>query len=96
MELTMISYNIIKTPKFEKDFAKLDNSMKILILKYLKKLENSENPKAYGKELSGNFAGLYRFRVNSYRIISKIEDDKLIIYALAVGKRSTIYSRYKI
>lgn len=92
----MMNYNIIKTPKFEKDFAKLDNSVKILILKYLKKLENSENPIVYGKELRGNFAGLYRFRVNNYRIITKIENNNLIIYALAVGKRSTIYSRYKI
>ncbi|EFS21358.1 addiction module toxin, RelE/StbE family [Fusobacterium gonidiaformans 3-1-5R] len=96
MGLIMTNYKIIRTSPFDEHFKKLDNSVKILILKYLKKLENSENPKAYGKELSGNFAGLYRFRVNSYRIISKIEDDKLIIYALAVGKRSTIYSRCKI
>lgn len=96
MVLIMKNYKIIRTNVFDENFKKLDNSVKILILKYLKKLENSEDPKAYGKELSGNFAGLYRFRVNSYRIIIKIEDDKLIIYALAVGKRSTIYSRYKI
>lgn len=96
MVLIMKNYKIIRTNVFDENFKKLDNSVKILILKYLKKLENSENPKVYGKELSGNFAGLYRFRVNSYRIIIKIEDDKLIIYALAVGKRSTIYSRYKI
>lgn len=92
----MMNYKIIYTTEFEKDLDKLDNSVRILIFKYIKKLENSENPKAYGKELSGNFAGLYRFRVNSYRIITKIEDNKLIICALAVGKRSTIYSRYKI
>lgn len=96
MVLIMKNYKIIRTNVFDENFKKLDNSVKILILKYLKKLENSENPKAYGKELSGNFTGLYRFRVNSYRIITKIEDDKLIVYALAVGKRSTIYSRYKI
>ena len=96
MVLIMKNYKIIRTNVFDENFKKLDNSVKILILKYLKKLENSEDPKAYGKELSGNFAELYRFRVNSYRIIIKIEDDKLIIYALAVGKRSTIYSRYKI
>lgn len=96
MVLIMKNYKIIRTNVFDENLKKLDNSVKILILKYLKKLENSEDPKTYGKELSGNFAGLYRFRVNSYRIIIKIEDDKLIIYALAVGKRSTIYSRYKI
>lgn len=85
MVLTMKNYKIVRTNVFDENFKKLDNSVKILILKYLKKLENSENPKVYGKELSGNFAGLYRFRVSSYRIITKIEDNKLIIYALAVG-----------
>ena len=92
----MMNYKIIYTTEFEKDLGKLDNSIRILIFKYIKKLENSEDPKAYWKELSGNFAGLYRFRVNSYRIIMKIEDNKLIIYALVVGKRSTIYNRFKI
>ena len=42
----------------------------ILILKYIKKLENSENPKAYGKQLSGNLAGEYSFRVSDYRILN--------------------------
>ncbi|MDY5794518.1 MAG: type II toxin-antitoxin system RelE/ParE family toxin [Fusobacterium gastrosuis] len=92
----MMSYKIIYTAEFEKDLDKLDNSIRILIFKYLKKLEKSANPKAYGKELSGNFAGLYRYRINGYRIIAKVEDDKLIVYALAVGKRSTIYTRFKI
>lgn len=96
MVSTMKNYSIVRTNVFDEELKKLDNSVKILILKYLKKLENSENPKAYGKELSGNFVGLYRFRVNNYRIITKIEDDKLIVYALTVGKRSTIYSRFKI
>ena len=56
----MMPYKVIKT----------DNSIKISILKYIKKLELSDNPKAYGKELSGNMAGLYRFRINNYRLIT--------------------------
>lgn len=92
----MINYKVIRTLEFDKDFKELDNSIKILILKYLKKLENSPNPQAYGKELSGNFAGLYRFRVNNYRIITKIENNELIIYALGVGNRSSVYKRFKI
>ena len=37
----MTVYSIIRTPRFDKEFGKLDNSVKILILKYLKKLENN-------------------------------------------------------
>ena len=86
-----MSYKFISTIKFKEDLSKLDNSIKISILKYIKKLELSDNPKAYGKELSGNMAGLYRFRINNYRLITKIEEKKLIIYALGLGHRSKIY-----
>lgn len=84
-------YKVIKTDDFVNDFKKLDNSVKINILKYIKKLELSDNPKAYGKPLSGELSGLYRFRINNYRLITKIEDQKLIIYALGLGHRSKIY-----
>ena len=64
----MMSYKFISTIKFKEDLSKLDNSVVKTILKYIKKLELSDNPKAYRKELSGNMAGLYRFRINNYRI----------------------------
>ena len=92
----MTSYKVVRTNVFDENFKKLDNSIKILILKYLKKLETTANPKAYGKELSGNFAGLYRFKVSNYRIIASIEDEKLVICTLTVGHRSTIYKRFRI
>lgn len=92
----MINYKIELTKAFFEDLEKLDNSVRILIFKYLKKLENSTQPRAYGKELSGNLSGLVRFRINNYRLITKFEEDKLIIYALSVGKRSSIYKRFKV
>jgi len=91
LELIMMSYKFISTIKFKEDLSKLDNSVVKTILKYIKKLELSDNPKVYGKELSGNMAGLYRFRINNYRLITKIEEKKLIIYALGLGHRSKIY-----
>ena len=87
----MMSYKFISTIKFKEDLSKLNSSVVKTILKYIKKLELSDNPKAYGKELSGNMAGLYRFRINNYRLITKIEEKKLIIYALGLGHRSKIY-----
>ena len=55
----MMNYKFISTIKFKEDLSKLDSSVVKTILKYIKKLELSDNPKAYGKELSGNMAGLY-------------------------------------
>ena len=57
-----MSYKFISTIKFKEDLSKLNSSVVKTILKYIK----SDNPKAYGKELSGNMVGLYRFRINNY------------------------------
>ena len=92
--LIMIPYKVIKTDNFVNTFKKLDNSIKINILKYIKKLELSDNPKAYGKELSTNMVGLYRFRINNYRIITKFESGKFTIEGLAAGHRRNIYNIY--
>ena len=89
----MMSYKFISTIKFKEDLSKLDSSVVKTILKYIKKLELSDNPKAYGKELSGNMAGLYWFRINNYRIITKFENDKFTIEGLAAGHRRNIYSK---
>ena len=89
----MMSYKFISTIKFKEDLSKLDSSVVKTTLKYIKKLELSDNPKAYGKELSGNMAGLYWFRINNYRIITKFENDKFTIEGLAAGHRRNIYSK---
>ncbi len=89
----MMNYNVITTTKFDNEFLKLDKSVQKLILKYLLKISNSGSPKAYAKSLSGNLSGLYRYRVGNYRIIAEIKDKELIIYALSVGHRSTIYKK---
>ena len=86
-----MSYKFIPTNDFRADLKKLDGSAVKFILKYIKKLENSENPKAYGKELSGNMVGMYRFRVNDYRIVAKFIKDTFIVQGLGVGHRKNIY-----
>lgn len=87
----MMSYKFIPTNDFKADLKKLDGSAVKFILKYIKKLENSEDPKAYGKELSGNMVGLYRFRVSDYRIVAKFVKDTFIVQGLGVGHRKNIY-----
>lgn len=86
-----MSYKFIPTNDFKADLKKLDGSAVKLILKHIKKLENSENPKAYGKELSGNMVGLYRFRVSDYRIVAKFINNTFVIQGLGVGHRKNIY-----
>ena len=94
--MTTIAINVTDEQKdFLTNYAKDKNTnitdLFTLFVEYLEKLESSENPKAYGKELSGNMVGMYRFRVNDYRIVAKFIKDTFIVQGLGVGHRKNIY-----
>jgi len=75
-----------------KQLKKLGHTAQIEIISCLeKRLQGKENPRRFGKALVGDLAGLWRYRVGSYRIICKIEDEKLIVLLVAVGDRKNIY-----
>jgi mRNA-degrading endonuclease RelE of RelBE toxin-antitoxin system len=38
-----------------------------------------------------DLAGLWRYRVGAYRLVCRIEDDRLIVLVLAVGHRREVY-----
>ncbi|MDR1285664.1 MAG: type II toxin-antitoxin system RelE/ParE family toxin [Campylobacteraceae bacterium] len=79
------------TPKAEKQLSKLDNSVQKSIKKWKEELETLENPKSRGKALSSNLKGFWRYRVNDYRLICEIQDDKLIVLVLEIAHRKNIY-----
>lgn len=85
-------YKFETTDNFEREFRRLDKSNGRMILKYIKKnIMPLENPKDRGKALVADKKGLWRYRIGDYRLICKIEDDKLLILALSVGHRRDIY-----
>jgi len=87
-----MAYKIKWSKTAEKQFNKLDKPIRERINEYLEKVANSKNPKAFAKSLRNNYSGLCSFRVaDKYRIIAEIQDDKLIIYIVSVGKREIVY-----
>ena len=63
-----------------------------MILKWIdKNLEGCTNARVHGKALTGNLAGLWRYRIGDCRLIADIQDGKLVILTLEVGHRSGIY-----
>ena len=66
-----------------KELRKLDKQAQRDILKYLReRIATDEDPRRFGKPLSRNLAGLWRYRVRDYRLICNIEDDKLVVLVL--------------
>lgn len=45
----------------------------------------------FGKALRNNKKGLWRYRVDKFRIICKLEEEKLIILVIAIAKRDVVY-----
>ena len=42
-------------------------------------------------KLTANLSGLWRYRIEDYRVICQIQDDKLVVLALKVGHRREVY-----
>lgn len=75
-----------------RELRRLDASIQRQILRYLRERIVSEaSPRRFGKALTGDWIGLWRYRVGDYRLVCKIEDDQLVVLVLAVGHRREIY-----
>lgn len=87
-------YHIEFTEHFDKAFSKLDFYTQKMIMHWIDKhLSNSQNPKAYGKALSYEYKGLWRYRIGDYRLICHIQDNQLLILAIDIGHRKDIYNK---
>lgn len=53
----------------------------------------AENPKRVGKPLREPLAPLYSARRGDYRVIYRIEDDRLIIEIITIEHRRDVYRR---
>lgn len=85
-------YDLIYDKKYLKSLKKLDIQAQKIITNWIENnLLNCEEPRFSGKPLTGNFKGLWRYRIGSYRLLAKIDDDKLIIFAIDGRRWKNIY-----
>ena len=87
----MVYWKIEFDTKAQKQFDKLDKQSQKKVQSYLKDILNLEHPKLFGKALRNNKQGLWRYRVDKFRIICKLEENKLIILIVAIAKRDVVY-----
>lgn len=87
-----MSYTIKTTPRFDKEFRKLDRYTMRMIKAWIdKNLVGCEDPRVHGKGLTSNRSGEWRYRIGDYRLICRIEEAELVILALSIGHRRDIY-----
>lgn len=73
-----------------KELRSLDFSIQKKILSYLRE-RATDNPQNFGRSLVGDKSGLWRYRVEDYRIVCRLEENRLVVLVLAVGHRKEIY-----
>ena len=87
----MKRYALVYSKEALKDLKELDNPVSRVIYAWLKKnIDGCSDPRIHGKGLTANRSGQWRYRVGNYRIICKIEDDKVIVLALTIGHRGMV------
>lgn len=69
----------------------LDTSVQKKIHDYLKKIISHNNPRAFGRGLTGDKSGWWRYRVGDYRVVCHLENHRLVVVIIAVGHRKEIY-----
>jgi mRNA interferase RelE/StbE len=75
-----------------RDLRKLGTDAERLILRYLRqRIATPEDPRRFGRALTGDKKGLWRYRVGDYRIVAAIEQDRFIVLVITVGHRREVY-----
>jgi mRNA interferase RelE/StbE len=75
-----------------RELRKLDEKIQLAILRYLRsRIAVAEDPRRFGKPLRRSLAGLWRYRVEDYRLICRIEDERIVVLVLQVGHRRDVY-----
>ena len=88
-----MTWTVKYAKSFQKDVRKLDKQIQRKIKQFFDELENLDNPKSKGKSLTSNSSGLWRYRIEDFRIICEIKDDELVILTLKVAHRSKVYKK---
>ena len=75
----------------EKVLKRLTVSNQRRIIDYLENRVARGDPRTVGQALQGRLTGLWRYRVGDYRVIARLEHDRLVVMVIDIGHRSAVY-----
>lgn len=89
-----MAWRVDLTATAARQLRKLDAATGRRILEFLTKIEGRANPRSTGKALQGSGPdALWRYRVGDYRLICNLDDQVLLVLAVKIGHRGSIYRR---
>ena len=88
-----MAYSVELSEGVYRELDKLDPQHRQRILKFLhERAAKLDDPRSIGQALRGSRLGeFWKYRVGDYRLICRIEDDRLLVLVLRFGHRREIY-----
>ena len=87
-----MAWTIEFLPEAVKELKKLDRSVARRIITTLEeRITTLDNPRTLGSALTGDHAGYWRWRIGDYRVVARIEDDRVVIIVVRVAHRREVY-----
>ena len=79
-------------PTAAKELRKLDRTAAARIIHTLEtRIAALDDPRTLGSALVGEHAGYWRWRIGDYRVIARIEDERITILIIRVAHRREVY-----
>ncbi len=87
-----MTWRIEFTPEAEKQLATLDKQSVKRIIRFLKeRVTPLKDPRSLGEPLKGKLREFWRYRVGDYRVLCRIEEERLLVLVVRIGHRRDVY-----
>ena len=79
-------------PDAAKELKKLDRAVAARIIRTLEtRIAALDDPRSLGAPLKGEHEGYWRWRIGDYRVVARIEDERIVILVVRVAHRQEAY-----
>lgn len=87
-----MAWTVSFEPRALSELKKLDRSAHRRVMRFLEeRIAGDHDPRDFGKALTGDKVGLWRYRVGQYRIVGRIDDENLTVLVLRIAHRKDVY-----
>jgi mRNA interferase RelE/StbE len=87
-----LAWTVEFVPAAAKELKKLGRAEAARIIATLEtRIASLDDPRSLGSSLTGELGGLWRWRIGDYRVVARIEDERITILVVRVAHRREVY-----
>lgn len=87
-----MAWTIEYTDTARTQLKKLDRNMASRVMDFMdERVAPTDDPRRTGLALTGPMGGLWRYRIGRCRVICDLQDDRVRVLVLRVGRRDKVY-----